>query len=429
MHHSYRIPPKPTPHEWWARFHDTQLNQLITVALADSPNMEMAKNRITRARYLADNAGSALWPTIDASGYVQREKFAEFGLIPPPFNGHTFNIGEVGLNFNYEFDFWGKNRQLLATRISEQRAAQADLAQARLIISTAVANIYFQLLGNIEQLKIAKSILQQNREMATILKDRNKHQIESYIPIKESVANVQNAKLSVEQYQQAEKLSRHQLAVLLGKNPLETNIKMPVFSYHAYLIKLPSSLPAHLLAQRPDILAAKERAEAAAHQVNIAKALFFPDINLNGLLSYQSVGFGHLFNVSSQNNAITGAIDLPIFDAGARRSNLGVRYSEYDLAVNEYNQTILVALREVADQLSIIQTLKLQLSTQHEAVGAIQYNYKLFNLRYNHGIIDYTSVLEIKEKLLQQQATQINFQIRHLQAVVGMLKALGGTQG
>jgi NodT family efflux transporter outer membrane factor (OMF) lipoprotein len=428
-HHSYRLPPKTGPAEWWDRFHDSQLNQLITVALADSPNMEIAKNRVNRAQYLADNAASHLWPSVDASGYAQRQKFAEFGLIPPPFNGHTYNIGDIGLNFNYEFDFWGKNRQLLAARVSEQCAAQADQAEAQLIISAAVANTYFELLGNIEHLKIAKAILQHSREMSAIIVKRNKHQIESDIPTKTSLVDVDSAKISVDQYQQAEKLSRHQLAVLLGKNPFETTVSTSSFHYHHYPVKLPTSLPAHLLAQRPDIFAAKSRAEAAAHQANVAKALFFPDINLNALLSYQSVDFGRLFHVSSQNNAITGAFDLPIFDASARRSNLGVHYAEYDLAVNTYNQTILTALREVADQLSILKMIQSQLTAQQEAVKALQVNYKLFNLRYNHGIIDYISVLQIKEKLLQQQATQINFQIRHLQAVVGMLKALGGAQG
>jgi NodT family efflux transporter outer membrane factor (OMF) lipoprotein len=428
-HHVFHASATPKAAYWWGKFKDPELNQLIAVALSDSPDMQSAENRVRRAEHLADGAVAGLWPEIDLSGYVERERFSEFGLVPPPFNGKTFNIGQVGFNFNYEFDFWGKNRQTLAARVSEACAAQADLAQARLIISAAVANVYFQLLGDIKQLQLAKDNLKQLKEILGIVVDRAKNGIESDIPVKTAIANVQAAVLAVEQYQRAEMLSRHQLAVLLGKNPFATSIMTHRFRYHAYHIALPTCLSANLLAHRPDIFAAKARAEAAAHQINVAKAGFFPDINLNAFFTYQSVKFGRLFDTGSQNNGILGAIDLPIFDAGARRANLGVKYAEYDLAVNEYNQTILTALREVADQASILKTLKAEVAAQATALNATQRHYKLINSRYNHGIVDYVQVLEVKELLLQQQARQVSLQTSHLQAVVVMLKALGGTQG
>src|SRR5882672_6044218 len=109
--------------------------------------MQIAEARVRQTMNLADYAEAPLWPEVDFSGYVQRQKFSEFGVVPPPFNGKTFNIGELGLNFNYELDFWGKNRELLAARISEEYAAAADATEARLIISSAVANTYFRLLS------------------------------------------------------------------------------------------------------------------------------------------------------------------------------------------------------------------------------------------------------------------------------------------
>ena len=133
----------------------------------------------------------------------------------------------------------------------------------------------------------------------------------------------------------------------------------------------------------------------------MSKARFFPDINLGVLFSYQSIIVGQLFNPQNENNAVTGAFDLPIFDAGARRANLGVRYAEYDLAVNEYNKTILTALREVADQLSQIHTLNSQLAAQNTALTATRHNYKLYSSRYNHGIADYVQVLESRQLLIQ----------------------------
>jgi NodT family efflux transporter outer membrane factor (OMF) lipoprotein len=388
--------------------------------------MQKAQSRVRKAQQLTEEASSSLWPSINASGYAQRQRFAQYGLIPPPFNGKTFNIYDVGLNFKYEFDFWGKNRQMLAASVNEECAANADLAQARLIISAAVATTYFQLQNNTAQLSIARQILQQQQEILSIVQERATHGVESDIPVTTALANEEAARVIAKQYEALQKLSLHQLSALLGKNAFETVIQTPALSHHLYHVNVPTMLPANLLAQRPDIFATRSRLEATANKINVAKARFFPNINLSALFSYQSIKFGHFLSAESQNNAITGAIDLPIFDAGARRANLGVRYAEYDVAVSNYNNTILKALREVADQVSTLHSLQSQISAREKALSAIKHKHQLTTLRYDNGIIDYLPVLETKTQLLQQQSLQASLQSRHLQAIVAMMKALGG---
>lgn len=411
---------------WWHKFKDPQLNLLVDTALSDSPTLQSAQARVKQTQYLSAEVESALWPSVDFSGYVQRQRFSFYGLEPPPFNGKIFNIGDLGLNFNYEFDFWGKNREALKARISSEIATEAELAETQLILAASIANTYFQLCNDHEQVKVAQENWQIGKQILQIATHRTQQGVESDIPVKTIEANVKATEQTLEEYRQAEGLARHQLAVLLGKNPFVTNIILERSTFQKQQIQIPSHLPASLLAQRPDILAAKARAEAAAHEIKVAKARFFPNINLSALYSYQGVGLEHLFLAESQNNAITGAIDLPIFDAGARRANLGAKYAEYDSAVNEYNASILTALREVADQLSILQTVNSRLKAQKSALMATTHNYKLYSLRYTQGITDYASVLENKQLVLQQQAVQIALQTQHEQAVVAMLKALGG---
>lgn len=426
MHQVYKIPTKSVNFAWWNRFGDPQLNRLVAMALCDSPDMQIAESRVRKAEHLAERAGAALWPTLNFNSYIFRARFSETGLVPPPFNGRTFNIGLVDFNFNYEFDFWGKNREMFAAQLSEACAAEADFAQARLVIATAVINTYFQVQSNMALRKNAQAQWQERKALLAIANDRVKHGIESDIPLKVAVSDEEAVRQMVAQYQQAEMLARHQLAVLIGKNPLAVDIVAKPFSYHSHHVALPDSLPANLLANRPDIFASRFRVEAASHQVNVAKARFFPDINLKILFSYQSVLLNRLFDQDNQTNAIGGAIDLPLFDAGARRADLRIRYAEYDLAVNEYNRTILQALNEVANQESILNSLALQIKSQSNAMAAVSRNYKLINSRYNHGITDYTQLLQIKGLLLQQQATLLALQARHLQAVVVLIKALGG---
>lgn len=413
---------------WWERFHDAQLNTYIAIALQDSPSMKVAESRLRKAEQTTKEVYANLWPSVDLSGYVERERFSTFGLIPPPFNGRTFNIGDIGLNFNYEFDFWGKNRESLAASVSRACAVQADLAQAKLILASSITHTYLQLQAQFAQLEVAKKILKDRKESLAISQKRTIHGIQSDTPVKTSESDVEAAQITIKKYQRLIQLSKHQIAVLMGKNPLQTSIRATPLQYTAEHVDMPSNLPANLLAIRPDILAARLRTEAAAHKINVAKARFFPDINLIGLFSFQSVGLGHLFNKTSQTNGIGGAIDLPVFDAGARRANLGERYAEYDVAVNQYNETILTALREVADQLATIKSIKSQLHAQNTSVKATRINYKLARSRYNHGIVDYTQVLTAKETLLQEQVTQLDLEARHLQAVVGLMVAMGGNE-
>ncbi|MCW8442486.1 efflux transporter outer membrane subunit [Fluoribacter gormanii] len=427
--HVYKKPEKIKSAHYFKQFNDPQLDQLVSVALADTPDMRSAKARVIRAQQLAKIASSSLWPFIDSSGYLEQFYFPIRGKIPPPINSIKFDqakVADIGLKFNYELDFWGKNRETLATRLSETFAAQMDLAETRLVLSASIATAYFEVQNNIIQQHLAKENARLLKQLADIITDRERQGIESNIPVKTAVANAQEAILSIEDYKRAEMQSRHQLAVLMGKNPLNTQIDPAPFVYDKKQLQLPPIIPANILAQRPDIASARALTEAAAHQVNVAKTAFFPNINLKGLLSLQSLYFSKAFNIWLQNDNAAAAFDLPIFDAGARRANLGVNYAQFELAVNQYNQTILNSLQQVSDQLSALKTLNTQITAQNQALINIQSNYKLFQARYTQGIIDYTQLIEIKQLLIQQKAILNNLQTRQKQAFVALLAALGG---
>lgn len=429
VHHHYPTPSRiiTTQGNWWEKFHDPQLNQLINIALKDSPDIQLAESRIRQAQAIADAAVAPLAPSINFDGTAGREHFTANGYIPPPIGGSTQNFANVALNFKYELDFWGKNRQELATRVSEARAAEADLTAARLIISTAVASQYLTLQSNVAQLAIAEALLKQRKALQKIIVARNQHQLSSNIPRNTGDIDIENIKLKIAQTKEAVQISQHQLAVLMGKNPFTTEINLRKFHYNPALVNLPTFIPANLLARRPDILASRWRTEAAAHQINVAKARFFPNINLSGFLSYQTIlGFNLLFKSNSRDNNIEGAVDLPIFDMGLRRANLNTRYAEYDVAVNQYNQSILNALREVADQVTISKSIQSQQLAQAQVLHNIQRNYRILQIQFRHGLIDDYNVLISQGTLLNQQQLEIQLQAQRLLNTIAMIKALGG---
>ncbi|KTC86841.1 efflux transporter outer membrane subunit [Legionella cincinnatiensis] len=428
--HIYRIP-KNKSRSYFKHFNDPQLDQLISVALVDAPNIHSAKARVDRAQQLAKMAYSTLWPAINLDGALEKAYFPIHGTIPPDLRPlltriNQANIADIGFKFNYELDFWGKNRENLASKISESFAAQMDLAETRLVLSAAVATTYFDIQNNITQQRLAKENVRLLKQLADIILDRAKHGITSNIPVKTALANYQTAILSVEDFKRAEMQSRHQLAVLMGKNPFSTQVDVAAFAYDKKQLILPEIIPANILAQRPDIASARALTESAAHQINVAKTAFFPNINLRGLLSVQSVYFNKAFNVWFENDNVSAAFDLPIFDAGARRANLGVSYTQYELAVNQYNQTILNSLQQVSDQLSTLKTLNAQITAQNQAFNTTESNYKLFQARYTQGIIDYPQLIDIKQLLIQQKAMLQQLQTRQKQAFIALLTALGG---
>ncbi|MFT4059716.1 MAG: efflux transporter outer membrane subunit [Legionella sp.] len=426
--HVYKKPKSTKTKSHLTRFNDPQLRRLVAIALHDAPDIGSAKARVMQAREIAKGTYSTLWPSATLSGYVNKQWFSLKGTVPSTLDIPVTEarIANLALNFNYELDLWGKNRNNFASKLSEAFAAEMDLAQTRLIISSTVASVYFDLQNDIIQQQLAKENVHILQEEADIVLGRAKQGIESDIPLKTAISNTQSARLAIQDYQRMELQSRHQLAVLMGKNPFNTQIEVQKFSYDPKQLALPEVISTNVLARRPDIASTRALTEAAAHQINVARAAFFPDINLTSILSLQSFYFANFFNFSVKDAGIKPAFTLPIFDAGQRRANLGARQAAFELTVNQYNQTILNALQEVTDQMAALHTLKKQIADQKKALNTTEGNYKLFRSRYTQGIIDYLQLLEIKQLLVQQRATLYSLQTHQKQAMVALLAALGG---
>src|SRR5260370_26539585 len=130
--------------DWWGRFGDPKLDALVQQALQGNPSLRAAEARVRAARALADATGASLYPSLDLDASATRERLSRNDIYPPPFGGSWVNQGRIALDFNYEFDFWGKHRAELEAALGDARAASADAAQARLVLPTALPPAYFQ---------------------------------------------------------------------------------------------------------------------------------------------------------------------------------------------------------------------------------------------------------------------------------------------
>jgi NodT family efflux transporter outer membrane factor (OMF) lipoprotein len=189
---------------------------------------------------------------------------------------------------------------------------------------------------------------------------------------------------------------------------------------------LPERLAADLVGRRPDIAAARWRAEAAAKRIGVAKAQFYPDVNLAGLIGYQTLGLSKLFEDSSNIGQFGPAVSLPIFDAGRLRANLKGARADYQTAVASYDDTLTEALHEVADAAASERALGSRLQESSDALAADEDAYRIARLRYEGGLSNYQSVLLAEDAVLVSRRTVVDLKARAFTLDVQLVRALGG---
>ncbi len=185
-------------------------------------------------------------------------------------------------------------------------------------------------------------------------------------------------------------------------------------------------IPAELIGHRPDVVAARWRVEAASKSIEAAKARFYPNINLSAMAGFRSVLGDYFFSEAAKSGSVTPAISLPIFDGGQLRANLESTDADYDLAVARYNQTIVSALGEVADDITTLQSLDRQRASQQNALESARSAYSLAEERYRAGMADYLDVLSSEQQLLSAEQKLSQLDTQRLDRSVQLVQALGG---
>ena len=411
---------------WWTRFGDPQLDRLIGEAVAGSPSLKVALARAQRAAALADEAASARSPRVDSSLSATRERFPEHSLIPPPYAGGWATFDQLQTTLSWDIDFWGKNRAAFEQALGEARAATLDAQAARLALSVDVAHAYVQLMRAYLQLDVAQATVEQRETVFALTRDRNAAGIDSRLELKQAEAAVPAAREQVVQLNETIALTRNQIAALLGQGPDRgLAIERPAAMVSADAA-LPSRVPSELMGRRPDIRAQRWRVEAARRGVDVAQSQFYPDVNLNAFVGFQSLGTSSFLSLGSREIGVGPALSLPLFDAGRRRANLADADAQYDAAVEQYNQTLSDALRDVVDQLSSFRSVSAQRIEQEQALAASRDAYDLAVLRYREGVGNYLQVLSAEAPLLVQESLEADLRARALDLSINLVRALGG---
>ena len=420
---------KPAPTvapDWWKAFHDPQLDRLMAMALHGNPTLEMALARMRGANAQTGVARAGLFPQVDLNGQAERQRFSKNYIIPPPYGGSWQWMSSVEANLSWNIDFWGKQAAAVSQAGAQAEAAARDSDAARLAISGAMVQAYVALARAYDLADIAGENETQQKTLYDLALRREQSGLAGAIEHKQAEALYSRAREDRIRADMTRDIAVHEIASLAGHGAdLYGTITRPRLAPDAVLA-LPASLPADLLARRPDILAARARIEAAVSGRKIAEANFYPDINLLAFAGWQAIGLSSLFNSSSGTLGAGPAIHLPIFDAGKLRAEYGIATADLDEAVASYNGAVTGAVREAADALTRIDALDRQERQQHQTLSAAEDAYDLATTRYESGLTDQLTVIQAHTTLLQEQQSVAALRAERANARVGLLIAVGG---
>ncbi|BBA36278.1 RND efflux system, outer membrane lipoprotein, NodT family [Methylocaldum marinum] len=419
---------------WWRQFGSSELNRLMTMALAENPGLKAAAARLRAAEGFARVEGARLLPFLDAEAEVATARFSEHGVNVALRGAHVVSGLINPLSFRYEFDFWGKNRAALEAALGEAAAEEAEQAEVHLQLTAAIARCYFRGVALRQQLGLAEDMVELRRQLLRLAETRYQLGLDAADPVKLAESELEAAGKRQALTRDHLDLQRNLLARLIGRGPDSTR---HLFGDDVSLperIPLPVKLPLELLVHRPDLASALHRAEAAAQRIRVAKASFYPTVDMTAFVGLNALrmtkGASSLANILFSGNSfaygVAPGVRLPIFEGGRLRGQLSVQRAEYDEAVELYNKTLLQAAQEVADSLSswrdtrtIVEAQNRLLASQREALGLAQE-------RLRSGLDDRRAVLARRHSVLDHEYTLKILETDQLVAMTDLIEALGG---
>lgn len=383
------------------------------------------------ARAINQTARAGLFPTLDAGFGPTREKLSPASqLLPPNANVPSQTLWRAQASASYEVDLFGRVSNSVQAANADTQQSEALFRSVQLALQADVAQNYFNLreLNAEAGVVHAHGVVARRSAQARAATVHGRRYQRARCRARQVGTRARSDAMTVQRLRAA---SEHSLAVLLGKTPAE--FRMAANPLKPVTIRIPPGLPSSLLERRPDIAAAERSMAAANARIGVAKAAFFLSLTLTGSGGFESATLGDLFNWSSCTfllGPFAGTVlNLPIFDGERRKGNLANARAVYEEDVADYRQQVLVAFREVEDNLSDLRILEDQTTTQDDAVKSSVRAAQLSRTQYTEGAVNYLDVIDAERTVLQAQRASVQLQGAQAVSTVNLIRTLGGGWG
>lgn len=413
---------------FWRAFNDAPLTALVEQALAANTDVKIAQARLQEARADAGEADAGLLPSVGVNAGV-----AEVKQVGP---GDAARQVTVGASFNWELDFFGRNRSARESAAALVRAGEAGVDAAQRLVTAEVATQYINLRGLQQRLRVAQEALMNQRESLRITGAREQYGRGTPLDVARARALVESTEASLPALQAAIERCVYRLATLTGQTPravsaavatgpTEPAVLLPTLPL-TDLSKLPAGTPQTLLQRRPDIRAAQAQLLAAEAGAGVARADLYPRISLTGLLGFTNSRVADLFQHDSRSSSAGAGITWTVLDFGRIRSRIRASEARSLQALRTYEQTVQLALEETEGALSSFSRGAEQATRLENAAIASEEAARLARIRFDAGATDFLTVLDAERGVLQSRDALVQAQAGTLASLVGVYRALGG---
>ena len=413
--------------KWWEVYNDPQLNALEEQVNINNQNVLQAESVYREATDSARIARAALFPMVSGSFGATRSKASSnlgnrSNLVN--FVAGTRNDFTLPLDITYTPDIWGAVRRNVRAGVANAQASAANLENVRLLFHAQLAEIYFEMRGLDANQELLERTVKSYEDNLQLTKDRFSVGVASGSDVAQAQTQLETTRANLVDIGVARTADEHAIAILTGKPP--SALTIPSSPLRTPPPAIPVGLPSTLLERRPDIANSERLMVATNEQIGIAKAAFFPTVNLSASGGFESSAISTLATAPSRFWSIGSNVAETFFEGGRRRAQLDLERAAYDATVAGYRQTVLTAFQQVEDELSALRVLEQEATAEDRAVKAALESLDISNAQYKAGTVSYLQVITSQTVALQDQIAAVNILTRRLTASVLLVEALGG---
>jgi NodT family efflux transporter outer membrane factor (OMF) lipoprotein len=413
--------------KWFDLFEDDVLKQLVNTALEQNFDLRIAAERVLQARALLGVSRSDQFPTLDATADFAASRTSSVGSIIFIPRGTNLDVSytQAGFRLGWELDLWGRLRRLTEAARAEYLASEDARRGVTTTLISDVTSSYFALRQLDLELEIGRKTQAVAEDGLRLTRLRRDQGVATGLDIRQAEQLLYTATAQIASTEREIAQTENRLSLLLGRSPEDIPRGKTLEDFKAPP-EVPPGLPSALLERRPDIRQAEQTLIAANARIGAARAQYFPQISLTGLLGGQSRALSELLTGPAKNWNFTSSVTMPIFNAGRIRSTVRFTEAQQREALATYDKTIQNAFREVSDALVGYGKFAEQRGQQELLVQALRETERLSTLRYRGGLESYLQVLDAQRNLFQEELVVARLRQEELSAIVELYRALGG---
>ncbi|NBC36734.1 efflux transporter outer membrane subunit [Novosphingobium sp. FSY-8] len=419
-------PPVIVAPDWWHGLNDPQLDRIIADALEGNPGLQQAMARLATAQSAIETARARQLPSASAGASTEYQRFSEKSIYPPPYAGNWYWMSNATGDVSWSLDIAGRQKAMVDAAAAHVRASGLETQAARVALAGSIAQTYVNLARAEAQAGLARDFVTSREAGLKVVQARVQAQLATGIDVAAAQTLLAEARQAQVRAEGARDLMVHALAALAGRGAdYYATITAPTLRLDTPMV-VPQVLPADLLARRADIQAARQRIEMASAAQRVARAAFYPDVDLHAFVGASALGLGSLATPGALTAGAGPAVHLPLFQGGALRARYRAATAGIDQMIATYNETVVGAVRDTADALSAIQTNARDADQARAVIAGLERTVALDHVRLQSGLAMRLDVLNAGERLLAARQGAVDIaadgQIRRIQLLI----ALGG---